>query len=98
MPDQPEKDRRNQLRNDWRKQTDEAFENSLPMSREQFRELFDYLDEALGETECDDTQRLTREYLQQKGISNSDQVLSWLADNGGYCDCEILNNVEDYFE
>ena len=98
MPDQNEKNKRKQILSDLRKKSKEEFENSLPMSRDNFKNLFDYLDTELRENDCDDTNRLTRSYLDQMGIVNSQEVLVWLGEKGGYCDCEILANVEEQFE
>lgn len=97
MPDKNEKANRKQLLNHLRKKAAEEFESSLPMSREQFLLLFEYLNTELGDKDCDDTNRLTRKFLSQTGISNSENVLAWLSEKGGYCDCEILANVEDQF-
>ena len=97
MPDKSEKERRKQILNDLNAKANEAFENSLPMSRENFTLLFDYLDVQLGEKDCDDSNTLTQTFLQHKGINNSAEVLHWLSENGGYCDCEILANVEEKF-
>lgn len=68
------------------------------MSRDNFKKLFDYLDSELREKGCDDTNRLTRSFLEQIDGVNTEEVLKWLANKGGYCDCEILANVEEQFE
>jgi len=98
MPDKNEKERRKQILNDLNAKAKEEFESSLPMSRENFKLLFDYLDIELSEKDCDDTQTLTRAFLQEKEINNVAQVLHWLSEHGGYCDCEVLLNVEERFE
>ena len=67
------------------------------MSANQFKELFDYLDEQLEQEGCDDTLSLTESYLDKKGIEHK-KVVGWLEENGGYCDCEVLANVEEKFE
>jgi len=41
---------------------------------------------------------MTTEFLKEKGIENIDKVGVWLNNNGGYCDCEVLMNVEEKFE
>jgi hypothetical protein len=41
---------------------------------------------------------MTLDFLKEKGIKNIDKVVEWLNDKGGYCDCEVLANVEDMFE
>ncbi|MGY3778078.1 DUF2695 domain-containing protein [Isobaculum melis] len=80
---------------EWKKQQKLDFEKSLPMSREYFEGLFDYLDIKL-EKGCSHNQKLTIEYLQKYELEE-ERILSWLRDNGGYCDCEILMNVEEKF-
>ena len=44
MANKSEKERRKQLLNDLHKKANEEFKNSLPMSRDNFKKLFDYLD------------------------------------------------------
>lgn len=95
MPSQDEKSRRKQILDELTKKQREKFEQSLPLSRNEFKQLFDFLDNELDD--CDDTLRLTKEYLLNLDISNSDEVISWLEDHGGYCDCEVLANVEEQF-
>lgn len=71
------------------------FIESLPMSIENFTNLFDYLDETMDE--CDDELSLTRQFLTENNLP-IDEVIEWLETNGGYCDCEVLANIEDLFE
>lgn len=93
-----EKERRKQLKNEWKQKQQEEFEQNLPMDRGIFEKLFDVLDQQLEENGCDDTNRLTTKFLQAHKIENIENILKWLAENGGYCDCEILANVEELFE
>ncbi|WP_267402115.1 MULTISPECIES: DUF2695 domain-containing protein [unclassified Chryseobacterium] len=96
--DKNEKERRKQLRNELRQKQQEEFENSLPMDRIYFEQLFDFLDIQLEEVGCNDTNIITVEFLEKNKIQNIEIVLGWLVENGGYCDCEILANVEELFE
>lgn len=98
MPSKAEKERRKQLLAPLQQQAAAAFEESLPMPREQFQQLFDYLDEALGRHGCDHSPRLTLRCLEAAGMEEPEPVLIWLRKHGGHCDCEILANVEDLFE
>ena len=68
------------------------------MSRAHFKKLFDYLEIHLADEDCDDTNSLTKTFLLQSVNENGDGVLEWLSDHGGYCDCEILANVEEQFQ
>ena len=76
----------------------DAFEKSLPMSRAEFERLFEFLDEGLAHRGCDGTHRLTLEFLRARRASNEAAVLDFCEQNGGYCDCVVLNNVQDRFE
>lgn len=73
------------------------FINSLPISRNIFHELFDYLDERLSEEDCNHDFEMTEEFLKQRNIP-IEKVEAWLMGNGGGCDCEVLANVEDLFD
>ncbi|MGM8363197.1 DUF2695 domain-containing protein [Flavobacterium sp. ARAG 55.4] len=96
--DKEEKQRRKQILNELKQKQQEEFEQCLPMERKLFKNLFDYLDNHLEENGCDDTNKLTVQFLEKKKLKNIEIILMWLAENGGYCDCEILANVEEKFE
>jgi hypothetical protein len=67
------------------------------MSISQLKELFDYLDENLKDNGCQHSLVLTEAYLKENSLPVN-SVISWLNQYGGYCDCEVLANVEDHFE
>ncbi|MGI6154077.1 MAG: DUF2695 domain-containing protein [Christensenellaceae bacterium] len=84
------------IKREMREKEKQAFIDSLPMSKELFDELFDRLDEKLDKQGCDGTLNITLEFLENKGIRAS-KVVEWMKKYGGYCDCEVLANVEDPF-
>ena len=69
--------------------------SKLPTSKKDLRELFDWIDEKLASADCDCTLRHTRDFIRKRGLDEAG-VVDWLEDHGGYCDCEVLINVE-YF-
>lgn len=75
----------------------QIFEESLPIDRELFFQLFDYLDERLEKRACNHDFSLTEEFFKDKDI-NITKVLEFLEENSGYCDCEVIFNVEEKFE
>jgi len=93
MPGKEEEARRKQilhgLRDEERQKTREAF----PASAVALKKLFNFLDETLQTQDCDDTLRFTREFIARNGLDEKEMV-TWLKENGGYCDCEVLDNVE----
>lgn len=97
MPSKEEKERRKEIQRNLSQKVNEEFEKSLPISRDQFKELFGHLDLKLGDQECSNSLQLTQEFLQNAGVRNIAEVRNWLAKHGGHCVCEVLANVEDIF-
>jgi len=98
MPNKEEKARRRQIHKELQEKAQIEFEESLPVSRELFQKLFDFLDEEFEINDCDDNLKMTKQFLESQHIQNMEEVKNWLKENGGFCDCEVLNNVEERFE
>lgn len=96
MTDKNEIERRKQIKKELLEKARLEFEQNLPIKNEILRELFDYLDEKLGKYNCDDSLKLTNEFLEEKSVTNISEVHKWLNENGGYC--EVLGNVEEMFD
>jgi len=62
----------------------------MPISLSDLGKLFDHL-ESDG---CDHTPKITVAFLGGRKL-NQNEILPWLEEQGGYCDCEILANVEE---
>lgn len=77
-----------------REQERAAARAALPLPDDQLQALFDMLDKELSAGGCDHTRRLTQRFLEQRGLP-TEAVMSWLDNNGGFCDCEVLANVEE---
>lgn len=90
------KNKKRELKASFQAKELEALEASMPLSKEDLRSLFDYLDHelALG---CDHTASKTLAYLRSRSL-NTESIVPWLQKLGGYCDCEVLGNVEEKFE
>jgi len=78
-----------------RAQEREKEEGEMPLPKEALRELFDVLDGALA-TPCDHSMRFTMEFIRTRHLS-PETILPWLNSYGGYCDCEVLTNVESHW-
>jgi hypothetical protein len=96
MAERPDKERRKGLLNQVRDEERAAARAALPLSDELLEEFFDALDSALTRQVCDHTRKLTRSWLEERGLP-LDKVLSWMDEHGGYCDCEVLFNVEEHW-
>lgn len=98
MATKDEKTKIKETKQALRNKEHEAFEQNLPMSRDMFEALFEYLDYTGQETVCDHTLRLTSQFLNENNVANRDIILDWLESNGGHCDCEVLSNIEELFD
>lgn len=74
MPDKIEKARRKQIKRELQEKARIKFEQSLPTSRELFQNLFDFLDEVLEKNTCDDSLKLTKQFLESQNIQNREEV------------------------
>jgi len=92
-----DKNRKKELSKKYAQEQKNVLTNSLPFSTRLFEQLFDYLDEKLGEDGCDDTLKYTIKFLEDNNLP-IEKSLDWMEKNGGYCDCEVLANIEDKIE
>lgn len=70
---------------------------NLPLTTEQLAELFDYLDRRLRLHTCDDTLGHTRCFAAVHELP-FEPLRQFLGRHDGYCDCEVLANVQERYE
>ena len=69
---------------------------AMPLPLTELRALFDQLDQALPREGCDHSVRLTERFLSERGL-DVERVTAWLQQYGGFCDCEVLANVSEFW-
>ena len=74
------------------------FRASLPMKEKHFVALFHFLEKALQEHPCNHTLGYTTLFLTENKVPDPEKVISWLTSHEGYCDCEVLYNIEEQFD
>lgn len=94
MGNKPGKEERKAMLRDVKQRQRAEAEARLPLPRSDLTALFDFLDSRLESEDCDHTLRLTREFLRERSVPE-EPVVAWLGEHGGFCDCEVLSNVED---
>ena len=97
MLSQEEKQRRKTIQNKLAEESNALKLAELPMSKDKLALFFNYLDEQLTEHGCDHTLGFTKRFTLDHKLP-FESIELWLSKYGGYCDCEILLNVEDHFE
>ncbi|HKX84155.1 MAG TPA: DUF2695 domain-containing protein [Pyrinomonadaceae bacterium] len=70
----------------------QAFLDSLPAGQETISGLLDYLEDELYETECDHSLRYAMKFMMDNRL-NFPKITSWLNENGGYCDCKVMEQI-----
>ena len=68
-----------------------AFENELPMSMKQLKDLLSHLN---AKEDCAHDYAATIDFLERNSLDRT-KVLPWLEERGGHCDCEVVYNVYD---
>lgn len=73
-----------------------AYEQEVtPIDDKILEGLFDYLNEKLSTECCKNDLTITIAYLKKHSVKDIDNAIAWLQSKGGYCDCEVLANVEE---
>ena len=84
------------FRKEFEENEKKAFIDSLPMKETDFPPLFDFLDNELSANECQEDFSSLKKYCEKENL-NFDALSEWFKKHGGYCDCEIIANVEELF-
>ena len=93
-----EKKKRKEARKVLAQKELDDFRSSLPMEEKRFVALFHFLEKVLQEHSCNHTLGYTTLFLTENKVLDPEKVISWLTSHGGYCDCEVLSNVEEQFD
>lgn len=68
------------------------FLDSLSAEKEDIEDLFDYLETKLEGEPCNHTLRFSMQFMMENRL-NFPRLSSWLQENGGYCDCKVLEQI-----
>ena len=88
-----DKAEKKRLKEQWRDQQRKAAVAAFPLPFPELKAMFDMLNAELPRKGCDHSRRLTEAWLRTRG-HDVKHVFTWLDSEGGFCDCEILANVE----
>lgn len=92
MASQEEKLRRKAIREAQAVRELTALRESLPVTVDELAALIGYVEIAVQRHGCDHTLRHVHAFLARAGLA-SDDIVAWLNDQGGFCDCEVVLNV-----
>jgi hypothetical protein len=89
-------DRKKVLKAAFQARKHEQLLSSMALSIDDLKALFEHLDSTL-DSRCDHTLDKTLGFLAARKLEST-TVVPWLQEHGGYCDCEVLANVESDYE
>ena len=70
----------------------EAFLNSLPARQTTISALLDFVEDELYTHECDHSLRFAMKFMMDSRL-DFPKITSWLTNNGGYCDCKVMEQI-----
>jgi Protein of unknown function (DUF2695) len=88
-----DKDYKKRLKTEFKSREKQTLESEMRLTKEHLLALFNHLDNV----SCDHTLSHTKEFLVSIK-ADPEVVIPWLERHGGYCDCEVLANVESAYE
>ena len=90
-------DEQRRLKKQWQTAEKQRARVALPLSDDDFAALFHTVETLLSQEGCDHSLRFTTDWIADKSLAGG-PLLEWLADNGGYCDCEVVSNARDAWQ
>ncbi len=69
-----------------------AFLDTLPAEKEQFEDLFDFIEFRLEREQCNHSLRFAMQFMMENHL-NFPRLTAWLQQNGGFCDCKVLEQI-----
>jgi hypothetical protein len=94
MPSKEERERRKRLIKEMDEAVQSVQEMRVPISKSDLHDLFNWIDKQVEDNGCDHTLRHALEFVRARRLPE-EKVVTWLNEFGGYCDCEVILNVEE---
>lgn len=70
----------------------QAFLDSLPAGQATISEMLDFIEDELYESECNHSLQYAMRFMMDNRLDFA-KLTSWLNDNGGYCDCKVMDEI-----
>jgi hypothetical protein len=81
----------------WKLQQRKLAQDAFPISDSLLEVMFEAVDAQVETLGCDHTLRFTEAWIAEHK-QPAEEVLAWLSEHGGFCDCEAVANAADYWE
>lgn len=70
----------------------QAFLESLPTGQTTISGLLDHVEDELYDVECNHSLQYSMRYMMENRLDFG-KITSWLNNNGGYCDCKVMEQI-----
>lgn len=70
----------------------EEFLEALPAGQYDIEDLFDFLEMKLEREPCNHSLRFAMQFMMENRL-NFPKLTAWLQENGGFCDCKVLEQI-----
>lgn len=70
----------------------QTFLDSLPAGQQTVSRLLDFLEDELYENECNHSLQYAMRFMMENRLDFA-KITSWLNENGGYCDCKVMEQI-----
>src|SRR5687767_13426921 len=74
----------------------QAFLDSLPAGQDTISELLDFVEDELYGIECNHSLQHAMHFMLENDL-NFPKITSWLNENGGYCDCKVMEQIAPHW-
>ncbi len=81
----------------WKLQQRKLAQSAFPVADPLMKSLIEAVEAQVEDLGCDHTLRFTTSWIVQHEQPEA-EILRWLHEHGGYCDCEVLANAADHLE
>ena len=69
-----------------------GFLDTLPEGQETISELLDFIEDELYDNECNHSLQYAMRFMMENRL-DFPRLTSWLNENGGYCDCKVMEQI-----
>lgn len=70
----------------------QTFLNRLPAGQDTVSEMLDFVEDELYGMECNHSLQYAMRFMMENRL-NFPKITSWLNENGGYCDCKVMEQI-----
>lgn len=81
----------------WKLHQQKLAQDAFPVTDALLASLFDAVNAQVERSGCDHTLRFTQAWISEHSQPGT-EMLAWLREHGGFCDCEVLSNAADHWE